>query len=61
MIFQALSGLDFSISRQARLLGNTAHDAALNAQFLVQIGIFTVVPMIMGELGLLKVGIFFVK
>ncbi|GJN34264.1 hypothetical protein PR202_gb22912 [Eleusine coracana subsp. coracana] len=56
-LFQALSGLDFSISRQARFLGNTALDAALNAQFLVQIGIFTAVPMIMGfilELGLLK-------
>ena len=56
--FQALSGLDYSISRQARFLGNTALDAALNAQFLVQIGIFTAVPMIMGfilELGLMKV------
>jgi len=42
-------------------LGNTALDAALNAQFLVQIGIFTAVPMIMGfilELGLMKVSIF---
>lgn len=40
------------------MLGNTALDAALNAQFLVQIGVFTAVPMIMGfilELGLLKV------
>lgn len=39
-------------------MGNTALDAALNAQFFVQIGIFTAVPMIMGfilELGLLKV------
>lgn len=39
-------------------MGNTALDAALNAQFLVQIGIFTAVPMIMGfilELGLLQV------
>jgi callose synthase len=39
-------------------MGNTALDAALNAQFLVQIGVFTAVPMIMGfilELGLLKV------
>ncbi|KAJ6374417.1 hypothetical protein OIU78_030021 [Salix suchowensis] len=38
-------------------MGNTALDAALNAQFLVQIGVFTAVPMIMGfilELGLLK-------
>lgn len=40
------------------MLGNTALNAALNAQFLVQIGIFTAVPMIMGfilESGLLKV------
>lgn len=56
--FQAFSGLDRGISRRAKLLGNTALDAALNAQFLVQIGVFTAVPMIMGfilELGLLKV------
>ncbi|XP_021307423.1 callose synthase 10 [Sorghum bicolor] len=56
-VYLALSGLDYSISRQARFLGNTALDAALNAQFLVQIGIFTAVPMIMGfilELGLMK-------
>lgn len=41
--------------------GNTALDAALNAQFLVQIGIFTAVPMIMGfilEMGLLKVSLY---
>lgn len=41
-------------------MGNTALDAALNAQFLVQIGVFTAVPMIMGfilELGLLKVSL----
>lgn len=60
--FQALSGLDYSISRQARFLGNSALDAVLNAQFLVQIGVFTAVPMIMGfilELGLMKVGSFF--
>jgi len=59
--FQALSGLDYSISRQARFLGNTALYAALNAQFLVQIGVFTAVPMIMGfilELGLMKVPFF---
>ena len=62
--FQALSGLDYSISRQARFLGNTALDAALNAQFLVQIGVFTAVPMIMGfilELGLMKVVFCFEK
>lgn len=57
---QAFSGLDEGISKRAKLLGNTALDAALNAQFFVQIGIFTAVPMIMGfilELGLLKVWI----
>uniref|UniRef100_J3MAM9 1,3-beta-glucan synthase n=1 Tax=Oryza brachyantha TaxID=4533 RepID=J3MAM9_ORYBR len=56
-LYLALSGLDYEISRQFRFLGNTALDAALNAQFLVQIGIFTAVPMIMGfilERGLLK-------
>ncbi|KAF6157565.1 hypothetical protein GIB67_004503 [Kingdonia uniflora] len=56
-LYLAFSGLDRGITREAKLLGNTALDAALNAQFLVQIGIFTAVPMIMGfilELGLLK-------
>ncbi|KAH6829234.1 glucan synthase-like 8 [Perilla frutescens var. hirtella] len=55
--YLAFSGLDEGISKQAELLGNTALDAVLNAQFLVQIGIFTAVPMIMGfilELGLLQ-------
>ncbi|RCV09331.1 hypothetical protein SETIT_2G018900v2, partial [Setaria italica] len=55
--YLALSGLDYSISQQARFLGNAALDAALNAQFLVQIGIFTAIPMIMEfilELGLMK-------
>ncbi|KAJ8752026.1 hypothetical protein K2173_001052 [Erythroxylum novogranatense] len=55
--YLALSGLDSAISRQARRLGNTALNAVLNAQFLVQIGVFTAVPMIMGfilELGLLN-------
>ncbi|KAJ8465898.1 hypothetical protein OPV22_028450 [Ensete ventricosum] len=56
-MYLALSGLDSAISTKARMLGNTALDAALNAQFLVQIGVFTAVPMIMGfilELGLMK-------
>ncbi|KAE9608552.1 hypothetical protein Lal_00020821 [Lupinus albus] len=55
--YLAFSGLDEAISHEAKLLGNTALTAALNAQFLVQIGVFTAVPMIMGfilELGLLK-------
>ncbi|XVE54543.1 hypothetical protein DITRI_Ditri03aG0090100 [Diplodiscus trichospermus] len=56
-VYLAFSGLDEAIAKQARISGNTALDAALNAQFLVQIGVFTAVPMIMGfilELGLLK-------
>ncbi|PWS21150.1 hypothetical protein DKP78_25100, partial [Enterococcus faecium] len=56
-VYLALSGLDYEISRQFRFQGNTALDAALNDQLLVQIRIFTAVPMIMGfilELGLLK-------
>ncbi|XP_052176663.1 callose synthase 10 [Diospyros lotus] len=56
-VYLAFSGLDEGISKTAKRLGNTALDAVLNAQFLVQIGIFTAVPMIMGfiiELGLLK-------
>ncbi|KAK7350678.1 hypothetical protein VNO77_09549 [Canavalia gladiata] len=55
--YLAFSGLDEAVSEEAKLEGNTALDAALNAQFLVQIGVFTAVPMIMGfilELGLLK-------
>ncbi|KAI3727018.1 hypothetical protein L1987_66825 [Smallanthus sonchifolius] len=55
--YLAFSGLDQGISNRSKLLGNTAFNAVLNAQFLVQIGVFTAVPMIMGfilELGLLK-------
>ncbi|KAK9995555.1 hypothetical protein SO802_020241 [Lithocarpus litseifolius] len=55
--YLAFSGLDEAISKEAKITGNSALEAALNTQFLVQIGIFTAVPMIMGfilELGLLK-------
>lgn len=55
--YLAFSGLDRAISRQAKLSGNTSLNAVLNTQFLVQIGVFTAVPMIMGfilELGLLQ-------
>lgn len=57
-ILQAFSGLDEGIEKAGRRLGNTALDAVLTPQFLVQIGIFTAIPMIMGfilELGLLQV------
>ncbi|XP_050224596.1 callose synthase 10 [Mercurialis annua] len=56
-IYLAFSGLDSAIAIQAKLSGNTALDAVLNTQFLVQIGVFTAVPMVMGfilEMGLLK-------
>ncbi|GAB2269726.1 Callose synthase 10 [Dionaea muscipula] len=56
-VYLALSGLDEQIAKEARLLRSTALDAALNTQFLVQIGVFTAVPMVMGfilELGLLQ-------
>ncbi|KAH9625672.1 hypothetical protein KSS87_000065 [Heliosperma pusillum] len=56
-VYLAFSGLDEGIEKQGRLLGNTALDAVLTPQFLVQIGIFTAIPMIMGfilELGLLQ-------
>ncbi|CAJ2645054.1 unnamed protein product [Trifolium pratense] len=46
-----------AVLEKAKLMGNAALDAALNAQLLVQIGVFTAVPMIMSfilELGLLK-------
>ncbi|CAN1239529.1 Callose synthase 10 [Linum grandiflorum] len=55
--YLAFSGVDRAVAREARILGNTALDAVLNTQFLVQIGVFTAVPMIMGfilELGLLQ-------
>lgn len=56
-VYLAFSGLDEGIERFAKLTGNTALSAALNAQFLVQIGVFTAVPMVVGfilESGLLK-------
>lgn len=56
--FQALSGVGESIQDKADILQNTALSAALNTQFLFQIGVFTAVPMILGfilEQGFLKV------
>ncbi|KAI8543872.1 hypothetical protein RHMOL_Rhmol08G0252700 [Rhododendron molle] len=44
-VYLAFSGVDRGIARVAASLGNTALNAALNAQFLVQIGVFTAVPM----------------
>ncbi|PSR90233.1 Callose synthase [Actinidia chinensis var. chinensis] len=42
------AGVGEDIQDRAGILQNTALDAAMNAQFLFQIGIFTAVPMILG-------------
>lgn len=54
---QALSGVDADLKSKG-LSTNTALQSALDTQFLLQIGVFTAVPMIMNfilEEGLLKV------
>lgn len=58
MLIQALSGVDASLKKSSDILQNAALKAALNTQFLFQIGIFTAVPMIVNlilEQGILKV------
>ncbi|XP_050371424.1 callose synthase 9 [Argentina anserina] len=46
--YLALSGVGESLQNVAEVTKNTALTAALNTQFLLQIGIFTAVPMILG-------------
>jgi callose synthase len=46
--YLALSGVGATIRERAILLDDTALSAALNAQFLFQIGVFTAVPMVLG-------------
>lgn len=61
--YLALSGVGATIQDRANLLENTALSAALNAQFLFQIGVFTAVPMILGfilEQGFLRAVVGFV-
>ncbi|KAK6925715.1 Glycosyl transferase, family 48 [Dillenia turbinata] len=61
--YLALSGVGETISMRAQILDNTALNAALNAQFLFQIGVFTAVPMILGfilEQGFLRAIVSFV-
>ncbi|GJN09285.1 hypothetical protein PR202_ga27281 [Eleusine coracana subsp. coracana] len=56
--YLALSGVGESIQNRADILQNTALNAALNTQFLFQIGVFTAIPMILGfilEYGVLTV------
>ncbi|WZY83448.1 hypothetical protein YC2023_029832 [Brassica napus] len=55
--YLALSGVGDTLRERAISLDDTALSAALNAQFLFQIGVFTAVPMILGfilEQGILK-------
>ncbi|OWM73432.1 hypothetical protein CDL15_Pgr026531 [Punica granatum] len=55
--YLALSGVGETIAIRAQIMDNTALSAAINTQFLLQIGIFTAVPMILGfilEQGFLK-------
>lgn len=63
MCNQALSGLDRQLQIVADISGNAALNSALNTQFLLQIGVFTAVPMIVNfilEQGVLKVSKTFV-
>jgi callose synthase len=56
--YLALSGVGESIQNRVDILQNTALNAALNTQFLFQIGVFTAIPMILGfilEFGVLTV------
>ncbi|CAM6036816.1 unnamed protein product [Sphagnum compactum] len=55
--YLALSGVDASLQADNNIIQNAALQSALNTQFLVQIGIFTAVPMIMNlilEQGILR-------
>ncbi|CAK9172603.1 unnamed protein product, partial [Ilex paraguariensis] len=61
--YLALSGVGESIQIMAEISDNTALSAALNTQFLFQIGIFTAVPMVLGfilEQGFLRAVVSFV-
>ncbi|KAF5735736.1 hypothetical protein HS088_TW15G01252 [Tripterygium wilfordii] len=61
--YLALSGVGETMQVRARITDNTALSAALNTQFLLQIGIFTAVPLIFGlilEQGLLKAVVSFI-
>ena len=58
ILFQSLSGVGETIQDRAQITNNSALEAALNTQFLFQIGIFSAVPMILGfilEQGFLRV------
>lgn len=61
--YLALSGVGEIIEERAKITKNTALSAALNTQFLFQIGIFTAVPMVLGfvlEQGFLRAVVNFI-
>ncbi|KAG6557982.1 hypothetical protein Mapa_000161 [Marchantia paleacea] len=61
-VYLALSGMDKQLQTFADINSNKALESALNTQFLLQIGVFTAVPMIMNfilEQGVLKAVISF--
>ncbi|WJX21768.1 Callose synthase 9 [Trifolium repens] len=61
--YLALSGVGETIEERAKITKNTALSAALNTQFLFQIGIFTAVPMVLGfilEQGFLRAVVNFI-
>ncbi|XP_047329980.1 callose synthase 9-like isoform X2 [Impatiens glandulifera] len=62
-LYLALSGVGETLAVRAGISGNAALSAALNAQFLFQIGVVTAIPMILGfilEQGLLTAIVSFV-
>ncbi|CAK7339193.1 unnamed protein product [Dovyalis caffra] len=61
--YLALSGVGEQIQVRARVMDNTALSAAMNTQFLFQIGVFTAVPMVLGfilEQGFLRAVVSFI-
>ncbi|KAK1589242.1 hypothetical protein Q3G72_031874 [Acer saccharum] len=62
-IYLALSGVGETLQVRARITQNTALSAAMNTQFLIQIGAFTAVPMVLGvilEQGFLRACVSFI-
>ncbi|KAH7560447.1 hypothetical protein JRO89_XS10G0022600 [Xanthoceras sorbifolium] len=62
-IYLGLSGVGETLQTRARITDNTALSAAMNTQFLIQIGVFTAVPMILGfilEQGFLRACVSFI-
>ncbi len=47
LLHQALSGIEDALKNKDNILGNKALQAALDTQFLFQIGIFAAVPLVM--------------